>query len=97
MINHTPGPWIANGNEIAAPEFNGGIATYYVRVASMDDTRETGWNAPTIKANARLIAAAPDLLAALQDIVEYLGEDVDNGLDELLTNARAAIATAKGQ
>jgi len=72
MIKHTPGPWIANGNEIIAPEFDNGIATYYVRVASIDGTRETGWNAPTIKANARLIAAAPDMYALLRDVVALL-------------------------
>jgi hypothetical protein len=72
MIKHTPGPWIANGNEIAAPEFDNGIATWYVRVASIDGTRETGWNAPTIKANARLIAAAPDMYALLRDVVALL-------------------------
>ena len=48
-------------------------------------------------ANARLIAAAPQLFEALQEIVKYFGVDVDNGLDELLTNARAAIHKATGQ
>ena len=44
--------------------------------------------------NARLIAAAPDMLNALMDFVSYFGHDNDNGLDEMLTNARAAIAKA---
>jgi len=45
--------------------------------------------------DAALIAAAPDLLEALQDISNYFGQfDVDNGLDECLTAARAAINKA---
>ena len=88
-VKFSPGPWVVkNGRYIYG---NGGFIKPFV--ASVEDDHN---DAETV-ANARLIAAAPDLLAALQDIVEYLGEDVDNGLDELLTNARAAIATAKGQ
>jgi len=51
--------------------------------------------ASDLRSNARLIAAAPDLLKALQDLTSYFGPDTDNGLDELLTNARAAIAKAR--
>ena len=41
-----------------------------------------------------LMTAAPDMLNALMDFVSYFGHDNDNGLDEMLTNARAAIAKA---
>ena len=41
-----------------------------------------------------LMTAAPDMLYALMDFVSYFGHDNDNGLDEMLTNARAAIAKA---
>ena len=41
-----------------------------------------------------LMTAAPDMLDALMDFVSYFGHDNDNGLDEMLTNARAAIAKA---
>jgi hypothetical protein len=51
-------------------------------------------DAETLEANARLISASPELLNSLQELVKYLGVDVDNGLDELLTNARAAITKA---
>lgn len=41
-----------------------------------------------------LMTAAPDMLKALMDFVSYFGHDNDNGLDEMLTNARAAINKA---
>jgi len=50
------------------------------------------WN----KANARLIASAPELLAALEALVttHFASEDE---YDEAITAARAAIAKAKGE
>jgi hypothetical protein len=44
--------------------------------------------------NARLIAAAPDLLAALQAFESEIAPNDPN--DQLWTNARAAIAKATG-
>ena len=58
-------------------------------------------NADNAKANARLIAAAPDLLAALEEVVRTCEADgmiyrwKDLGVD--LTEARAAIAKARGE
>lgn len=53
-----------------------------------------------VKANAALIAAAPDLLQALRDILAYSGIDPDAdtrmGLREV-NAARAAIAKAEGR
>ena len=58
-----------------------------------------------VAANARLIAAAPDLLGALEEVYKWLIKDWD-GTDESLLNddfrkaarrARAAIARAKGR
>jgi hypothetical protein len=47
-----------------------------------------------ITEDLELMTAAPDMLDALMDFVSYFGHDNDNGLDEMLTNARAAIAKA---
>lgn len=88
-VKFSPGPWVVkNGRCIYG---NGDFIKPFV--ASVEDDHNDAETA----ANARLIAAAPDMYHALQDLIAYLGVDVDNGLDELLTNARAAIATAKGQ
>lgn len=92
MSGHTPGPWqwvdrggwfallAANGTRVAD---DGSAADEYGRKIDPEDKGESG-------ANARLIAAAPELLAALVELVESNGE---HGLKE----ARDAIAKATGE
>jgi hypothetical protein len=85
-IKHTPGPWNYDRSGYSLYVNSG---RELVTALSMDGKR-----LETSEANARLIAAAPDMLNALMDFVSYFGHDNDNGLDEMLTNARAAIAKA---
>ena len=47
-------------------------------------------------ANARLMAAAPELLEALQEIITAADEEGWNQLDAGFTKARAAVAKAMG-
>jgi len=49
-----------------------------------------GWNEAEDEANARLIAAAPEMLEALQSLTHPMASDED------LQNALAIIAKAKG-
>lgn len=92
MKTHTPGPWKITGHDGRNPmvqDANGG---------SICAVWDTGC-AATQEANARLIAAAPDLLNMLQRVMdEYLMRDPTAGHVALLTleHARAAIAKAKG-
>ena len=63
MTTHTPGPWIK--------------AKYKVRTAGGDliaHTRPTGEGSSDDEANARLIAAAPALLAALGGLLAVMSE-----------------------
>jgi hypothetical protein len=55
-----------------------------------------GWNEVEDEANARLIAAAPELLAALQELCadKYLADPINA---DRMANARAAIAKATGR
>jgi hypothetical protein len=87
-MSHTPGPWEFVGNgcirspfEIGNPERAG------VEIATV-----APWQ-PEHEANARLIAAAPDLLLALKEIVAF-NTPLPCGL---LPQARKAIAKAEGK
>ena len=78
---HTPGPWKVVA---AAPSPRGGTGTIYCL------------NHPTSERlvhNARLIAAAPDMLAALESLL-----NVDGKWDAMAVDyAHAIIAKAKGE
>jgi hypothetical protein len=83
MTNHTPGPW----NSVVVDTIGGDPALWHIRdltrgvVAAVESVNE---------ADARLIAAAPDLLAFARLIVEGEG----NSIRELMEAGRAAIAKA---
>lgn len=86
---HTPGPWIAGDDEdsdffLVGPEEFPGLVTR--PVVQLHD-----------EANARLIAAAPELLEALQLIEQWDAEGLAL-CEHHIVRARAAIAKAtKGQ
>lgn len=93
MSNHTPAPWILDydkgiGRDVLSLK-HGGICT--VRRAGRHDDA-------TFKANADLIAAAPELLEALKELYEYTRKltMLREGLDAC-TKARAAINKAEGK
>lgn len=85
---HTPGPWevdgvvTVNGEKVSA-------AVYFV--PANDDPAETDRICRVAYRDAHLIAAAPDMLAALQGVVRV----ADRKTDEF-DAARAAIARAIG-
>jgi hypothetical protein len=88
---HTPGPWTMT--EQGSPsayvedsETSIGIESSDRRVAAVE-----GWD--NALDNARLIAAAPDLLAALETMLRTPN---DLALGPAIAQARAAIAKAKG-
>jgi len=93
---HTPGPWfvpLGTGNDGSSNQTSvwalGGsvvISESPSRSLSLEGRR----------ANANLIAAAPNLLSLLQDAVDSFGPHLEGGDDEWLTFARAAIAKATG-
>lgn len=85
MSKHTPGPWIwdIHGEEVV-------VANERLEpVASLPEQ----WD--NQEANARLIAAAPELLTELQECVEYI--KAHGGPRSLVGLAEKAIAKAKGQ
>ena len=65
---HTPGPWYVTGNltRYINVRIGGGLIQ---EVASCGPTEADGGYGPQQEANARLIAAAPDLLEALSGML----------------------------
>lgn len=88
---HTPGPWgVRNTTEV----FCGRKRVCHVNAASREDLNMLD-DQRVAMANARLIAAAPDLLDALQYVMERIVDRHDP--DEAAISARAAIAKAIGE
>ena len=85
-MRHTPGPWKVEGVDIYAPA-PANVRPHIARVIYGG------------KSDARLIAAAPELLEALKRYVEWQEGKFD-AIDieaEILAPAKAAIAKAEGK
>lgn len=89
MSKHTKGPWRVNKTRLGSVWIGGnevGDTGFMVEIGSI--CTEYG---PMSRANADLIAAAPDLLAALKKLLSYgFGDDQGGKM------ARDAIAKAEG-
>lgn len=93
--NHTPGPW--HVVKTCDPS-----ALWHLAICGLRSTTDTRTTTIAMirdsEANARLIAAAPELLEALEALVvqeDWHGEDVPP--ESPIGKARAAIAKARGQ
>ena len=83
---HTPGPWQF---QIVA-----GVPTVH---KALEPIATTFGNSVVREANAHLIAAAPDLLAALKDLLSLAEEYLRPPFPWSADAARAAIAKAEGR
>lgn len=94
-MNHTPGPWCARGNSIRPASGKGSTGGYAPLAVVQHDKRLPDNDA----ANAKLIAAAPELL---KWAIEYTsnvkpgesGADYATRLDTAFNELRCAIAKA---
>lgn len=96
MGGHTPGPWVVSGL-YGAPEGNFLIWTKAEdhAVAHIFPITHGGKDAESERlANARLIAAAPELLAALENARNWVAGDSKAG--NFLREIDAALAKARG-
>jgi len=115
--NHTPGPWYVKAPKvITAPDQRGdrliynGIQQHIAEVFQYRDPLHR--DKDTAIANAHLIAASPDLLAACEELVAEFERAADEELERAMGSgvlpseyndtagiamARAAIAKAKGE
>ena len=92
MTQHTPGPWTAHDDD--------GTGTMPCVLANQITTYGNFYVAQChVFENARLIAAAPDLLAALVDAtqaIENMQAEGESRYHPIVTAAKAAIAKATG-
>jgi hypothetical protein len=96
QTQHTPGPWelaerSGRSDSRLAAVLNDAESDAYIIISASDPDEES--------ANARLIAAAPELLDALRQVVIEATESPNsdaNRLELILELARAAIAKATG-
>lgn len=100
MSAHTPGPWELDHGEDGdnfTIRADGEFVTRLTKSRYTDDRRD-----PEAYANAALIAAAPDLLAALKSLADEYGPNagsmaIGSPRRELWRAAGAAIARAEGR
>ncbi len=87
---HTPGPWSRNIRAAGKyPVVFAGRNMHVAQVCQQPDGAET-------EANIDLIAAAPELLEALQWALSQIEDDLSPDHQAALDAARAAIAKATG-
>jgi len=86
-MEHTPGPWELSENELGVTSSVGSTWP----IARM----EIGWTPEERRANARLIAAAPELLEAAEAVVKA-ESNIQWPISPWITTLGAAIAKAKG-
>ena len=112
MSKHTPGPWKLVGanklrifNHVSVRPVNPCFKGCALPIAKVTRADMTEYGGGSGDADARLIAAAPDLLAALQELVPLtvaaMSDANDDGAsydaDMGLFAARAAITKATGE
>ena len=92
MSKHTEGPWQArSGGRVFAPEAQDVLVC---RVGAYGDPDLLAVAGERWKADAKMIAAAPAMLAVLERLMG--GPLSLNELNELMTDAAEVVAKAKG-
>jgi hypothetical protein len=96
-MKHTPGPWSDDWNFIVVSRADG-RENYIAQICESDEEGLFIEDSAERAANARLIAAAPDLLAALRALLDWGREHTSptdaNSPHQLLIAASDAIAKA---
>lgn len=101
MDKHTPGPWQALPQEEEKPyiRVRGARPGSRYKVANVLTPTSGGvyeWETEETRANACLVAAAPELLAALNAMLTHMGMDEDEWNRPTFDQARKAVAKAQG-
>lgn len=86
---HTPGKWSIDGIDIVSENGNSICQVY-----DADDTHISEMNMDVVKANAKLIAAAPELLKSLQECVKAMKIVTSSAIKPFIERAEQAIKKA---
>ena len=98
MSKHTPGPWkFVHETDHSAYETDDVVKAGVFYIASIHRMIGVSEDDNQTSANGNLIAAAPDLLTALEESIEYSPYKGESEETPFLRRARAAIAKAKGE
>jgi hypothetical protein len=105
---HTPGPWTIIRSKLETDgAFDYAIGTDEAPVIAEAFGRDANGGWPDAEANARLIAAAPDLFSALKALLPEIDSEIEQrqtsgndeywqGLKALSDAGHAAVASAEG-
>jgi len=93
MSKHTPGPWLLDDE--------GQIYSHAAHIATVNtpyDASENLWDWDQTMTNGALLAAAPDLQAAVMGLLaEYEFDEGNPGRRKAFLNARLALAKSEGK
>ena len=101
-MNYTAGPWLAipdifdydtNSIDIKSAQ----KTTFGENIAVATVFGATVYNEEIKKANAQLIAAAPEMFELLEDLVEIMPTALHNGHHDLIERTKTIIKKAKGE
>jgi len=102
-VKHTPGPWTVGGPVAYGRDILGADDIWVGNAHGPHDGKGGFPTDTELEVNARLIAAAPELLAALEDTMcrvcdLYIGEPERDGEEPcyMCAKARAAVTKARG-
>ncbi len=87
----TPGPWSVEGRYV------GRMVGGEIDTCIAECFNHLSIDRHNAKANAYLIAAAPELYEALEKLEGWFDSDSKEGADKYLTEAKAARAKARGE
>lgn len=104
-MTHTPGPWLARRAHFGSsgdytPYVSAGDSAKVLCFMNLSGAYGGYAGKTQAEADSRLFAASPDLLAELRKAESFIagfeGDELQEGIAELLAGIRAAIAKAEG-
>ncbi len=96
-MSHTPGPWQVEGKDLITGGTDFELEIAYTIAVDPDDSQDCFHIGPVTKANTNLIAAAPELLEALENALGVIQATQYLQTSQIiLPMIEAAIKKAKG-